>query len=112
MRKLAVLVAVFAALLSVSFGGTPKTKTFKINLTSTARLGANQLAPGDYTIAIDTASVRLVEVKTGKSFEIAAKVGTSEKNFNGTAITTEQVDGIAEIREIHVGGTKIQVDFR
>ena|ERR1035438_4335470 len=109
MKMLAVLVA---ALASLSFAGTPNAKTYKINLTYASRLANNQLAPGDYTLSLDTASVRIIEVKTGKSFEVAAKVETGEKKFEGTAITTRMVDGTAEIREIRLGGTRIQVDFR
>lgn len=108
-KMLAILVA---ALASLSFAGTPNTKTYRINVAYPSKLGGNQLAPGDYTLAVDTASVRVVEAKTGRSFEVAAKVETAEKKFDGTAITTEKVDGTTEIREIRLGGSKIQIDFR
>lgn len=111
-KLLVILVAALAALSSSALAGTPNPKTYTISLSYAAKLGSNQLAPGDYKLAIDTASVRVVELKTGKAFEVAAKVETGEKKFEGTAITTQKVDGIAEIREIRLGGTKIQVDFR
>ena len=74
-------------------------------------MGSNQLAPGDYTPAIDSASVRLVEA-TGKAYEVAAKIETGGKKFQVTAITSQKVNGTVETREIRLGGTKIQVDFR
>ena len=57
----------------------------------------SELAPGDYRLAVDIAAFRVVEVKTRKTFEVAAKVATAEKEFEGTAITPQKVDGVAEI---------------
>jgi hypothetical protein len=111
-KMLAALIVTLAALASLSFAGTPNTKTYKINLTSAAKLAGNQLAAGAYTLAVNTESVRIVEVKTGQSFEVAAKIETSEKKFDATAITSHKVDGAAEISEIRLGGTRIQVMFR
>ena len=108
-KMLAVLVV---ALASLSFAGTPNTKTYKINLSYPSKVGINQLAPGEYKLAVDTAAVRMVELKTGKAIEIAAKVETAEDKFENTAITTEMVDGVAEIREIRLGGSNIHIDFR
>jgi hypothetical protein len=112
MKKLVViLVAALAALSNSAFAGTPNPKAYTISLSYAAKLGVNQLAPGDYKLAIDTASVRVIELKTGKAYEVAGKVETSEKKFDNTAITMQTVGGVAEIRRIRLGGTKIQIDL-
>ncbi len=92
--------------------GTPNVKTYRISLSNPSKIGSNPLAPGDYKLAIDTASVRVTEVKTGKSVEVTAKVEAGEKKFGQTAITSQKVDGIDEIREIRLGGSKILIAFQ
>jgi hypothetical protein len=108
-RKLIILTA---AIVSLAFGDTPSGKIYRISLAAAAKVAGNPLAPGGYALAVDTASIRMVEVKTGKAIEIVAEITTGEKKFDGTAITTQTVDGQAEIRQIRLGGTKIQIDFR
>ncbi len=56
--------------------------------------------------------MRVTEVKTGKSVEVTAKVEAGEKKFGQTAITSQKVDGIDEIREIRLGGSKILIAFQ
>jgi len=107
-----IMSAVLLALLaSLCFADTPNDKMYKISLASPSTIGANQLAPGEYSLAVDAASVRVVEVKTGKTVEVPARVETAEKKFSSTAITSTKVDGIAQIREIRLGGSKFQIIF-
>jgi hypothetical protein len=111
-KMLTVLALALAVLASALAAGTPSIKTYRISLANPSKVGANQLAPGDYRLAVDTASVRVTELKTGKSVEVAAKVETGEKKFNHTAVTSQKVDGVDEIREIRLGGTKILIAFQ
>jgi|SRR5579862_9403043 hypothetical protein len=111
-KMLTVLILALSALAGLSMADNPEAKTYKINLVKTSKIGDHQLAAGDYMLAVDTASVRVVEVRTGSAFEIAAKVESGEKKHERTAITTNLVDGVAEIRQIDLGGTKVRIDFR
>jgi curli biogenesis system outer membrane secretion channel CsgG len=113
MKKiLAVVVAAVAMLASVSLAGTPTTKTYRMTLTYAAKLGANQLPSGEYKVAVNAESVRVTEMKTGNTIEVPAKIETAEKKFEANAITTQTVNGGIEIREIRLGGSTIQLNFR
>lgn len=107
-----VLVLALAVIASSLPAGTPNLKTYKITLPNPSRVGSNELAPGDYRLALGADSVRVTEMKSGKSVEVAAKVETGETKFNHTAITSQKADGIAHIREIRLGGTKILIAFQ
>ncbi|MDR3703940.1 MAG: hypothetical protein P4L56_30105 [Candidatus Sulfopaludibacter sp.] len=111
-KMMTVLALALAVLASALVAGTPNLKTYRITLANPSRIGSNQLAPGDYKLAVDTASVRVTELKTGKSVEASAKVETGEEKFNHTAVTSQKVDGVNEIREIRLGGTKILIAFQ
>lgn len=113
MTKILTVLALAVAILAASLtAGTPNLKTYRITLANPSMVGSNELAPGDYKLAVDTASVRVTELKTGKSVEIAAKVETGEMKFTHTAVTSQKMDGIDRIREIRLGGTKILIAFQ
>ena len=58
-----VLVLAIAVLASSVAAGTPDVKTYKLTLANPSKIGGNQLAPGEYKLAVDTASVRVIEVE-------------------------------------------------
>jgi len=107
-----VLAVAGSALAESVVDGTPNPKIYKITLAYSSKIRGNQPARGDYEVAVDAASVRVVEVNTGTLFEVAARIGVAKKQFEGAAITTQKMDGTAEIREIRPGGSKIHIDFR
>ncbi|HWD00555.1 MAG TPA: hypothetical protein VG456_27550 [Candidatus Sulfopaludibacter sp.] len=109
---LAVAVGLVSGLATAAGGEVTTGKSYKINLTFASKIGANDFAAGAYTVAVDTASVRFIEQRTGKSVEVAAKVETSDKKFDHTAITTEKTGEEVTIREIRLGGSKVQLNFR
>ncbi len=111
-RMWMVFALAMAALASADPGGTTAAKTYKVSLTKPSRIGTNDLAPGDYKLAVDVSAVRVVEMKTGKSFEAAAKVENGDKKFGSTSITTQKVDGVDLIKEIRIGGSKVQIAFQ
>jgi hypothetical protein len=111
-KMLSVGTLALAVLASALVAGNPNLKTYKVSLANPSKIGSNQLAPGDYKLAVDTASVRVTEVKTGKSVEVAARIETGEAKFRNTAITAQRVNGIDEIREIRLGGSKILIAFQ
>lgn len=113
MRKMAiVLAATWTLAVSSLMAGTAGGKTYRFNLAAASSLAGNQLAAGEYTVAVNTASVRIVESRTGKAIEVPAKVENAEKKFNSTAVSTEQINGASEVRGIRLGGSKIQIEFR
>ena len=113
MRKmLAMMVAAVAVLGSSSFAGTPKAKTYRIDLPSPSKIGSHQLPAGSYRLSVDPESVRIVEVKTGNAIDVPAKVETAERTFDRTMFSSGTVGGATELRSIRLGGTKILIEFR
>jgi hypothetical protein len=114
-KMLAALVASLVLMAGLAFaaGGTVSPgKSFKITLAYAAKVGPNQMAPGSYKLTVDTASVRFVEDKTGKSFDVPAKLEALNEKFEHTAITTQKDGDVVKILEIRIGGTQTQISFR
>jgi hypothetical protein len=111
-KMLTVLALALACLTSLVAADTPDLKTYPLILKSPSKILSNELATGQYKIAVDTASVRVVDERTGKAIEVAAKVETVEKKHEYTSISSERVDGVSQIREIRLGGSKVVISFR
>lgn len=112
MRMKLICLAILAALcfLAATAGGD-QTKSYRLTLSSAFQVGNAELQPGEYTLVIDQPKVRFVELKTGKSVEMEAKVLSTDEKNSSTAIHSERVDGGSRIREIRIGGSKIRVAF-
>ena len=83
----------------------------QFNLSKVSTAGGTQLDAGDYRLVIDGMKIVLTEMKTRQSFELAGKIESSDSKFSATEIHSRQVDGVARISEIRIGGTKIRVTF-
>ena len=55
--------------------------------------------------------IALTELKTGKLIELEAKVESVEKKFPTTEIHSKKVDGVSQISEIRIGGSKTRITF-
>ena len=83
----------------------------RFTLTNTSRIGNAELRPGEYKLVIDAPKVVLTELNTGKSIELEANVENVDKKFDRTEIHSKQVDGVSQISEIRIGGSKTKVAF-
>jgi hypothetical protein len=97
----------FAAL-GLSIAGA---KSYQILLDTPAKIGSMDLKPGTYSVAImDNSKIRFTDA-TGKAVEASATIGTAEKKFASTLVDTFKVNGVTQIREIDLGGTKTKIQF-
>jgi hypothetical protein len=51
-------------------------------------------------------------MRTGEVLDLVAKVENTESKYQTTEILSETVDGVKLIREIHIGGARLRLDFR
>ena len=102
LRRLAVI-----ALLGVSLASA---KSYTITLSDDCQVGSTQLTPGQYTLKLDGPKVVLIDSK-GKSIETAAKVETTDRKFDQTAISISKTDGSNRLQSITLGGSKSRVTF-
>ena len=83
----------------------------RFTLSSAAKIGTAELSPGEYRLVVDANKAVLTELKTGKLIELEAKIEQGEQKANATQVHTTQVDGVSQIREIRIGGSKTKVAF-
>lgn len=105
--------AVFGLLVRTAYGDAPKSYSVVL---SSATIGTAELDGGDYRMLVhrdgNEPKVRLTELKTGNATDVAAKVESVDKKFEATAVVSREVDGVKQITEIHIGGTKLRIVFQ
>ena len=106
MRCLAILAAI-----GLVAGSALADQSYRITLGSVSKIGNIEFKPGEYKLVIDAPKVRLTHLNSGKDVELEAKVIDAETNNNQTAIHSTKVDGVAQISEIHIGGSKTRIAF-
>ncbi len=84
-------------------------ESYKFNLGKGYKIGSSELQAGDYRLVVGGPKLVLTEVKTGKTVEFAAKVENSDKKFGSTEVHSKKVDGVNQISEIRIGGSKTKV---
>jgi hypothetical protein len=95
------------ALVSVSLAGA---KNYRINLSETCQLGSTTLKAGEYTVKLDGDKVVLVD-RAGRSTEATAKVESSDRKFDQTAIGISKAGGSPRLQWITLGGSKSRLVF-
>ncbi len=111
--KLKTQILLLPAALFVLVAPAMADKSYDVTMTNAATAGSIQLQPGDYHLVLDNSKVRFTELKTGKEFEVDAKIDNSaDRKFERTEIHLERVAGATLITEIRLGGTKARVVFR
>ncbi len=101
MKKLLVSFATVALAIS-----SAASNTFKITLDQPTNVGGTELKAGEYKIQTEGDKIA---IKVGKSVvEVPAKVETSDKKFDSTAI---RVNSKQNVEEIRVGGTNMRIVF-
>jgi hypothetical protein len=86
-------------------------QSYRITLSNASKIGSIELQPGDYKLVVDVPKVIFTELRTRKSVGLAAKVENVDEKFDKTEIHWSQVDGIRQIIEIRIGGSKTKIAF-
>jgi hypothetical protein len=98
------------ALLGLSIASA---KSYEISVDNVAKAGDVQLQPGLYKVSITGSKVRFTDENSGKSVETTATVESNGKTkYDNTALESEQVNGVAKIHEIDLGGTATRLKFQ
>ena len=108
MKKSLLLIGL-VSLSSLSFAGT---KSYEVVLDSPAKVGALQLAAGDYKVKFDNGGTAVfTDTRTNKSVSTAVKVETNVKKFAHTAVDSTR-DGAADrVESIELGGSTTKLAF-
>lgn len=106
MRYLAIPV-----LLGLSTGVALADKTYNVTLGSASKIGNVEFKPGTYRLVVDSPKVRFTEVKSGTEIELEAKVDEGDTKFNNTSVHLRNIDGVDQILEIRIGGSRIRIAF-
>ena len=79
-----------------------------------SKIGTTQVKTGEYRLLVhrDEAKVQLMNLKTGDVVDLAAKVEDGPEKFSNTEVHAQEVNGVRQVLEIRIGGTKLRVDFR
>lgn len=83
----------------------------RITLSNASKIGNTEFRPGDYKLVVDVPKVIFTELKTGKSVELAAKIENVDEKFANTQIHWNHADGVRQIIEIRIGGSKTKIAF-
>jgi hypothetical protein len=86
-------------------------QSYRITLSNASKIGNIELQPGEYKLVVDMPKVVFTELKTGKSIELAAKIENVDEKFANTQIHWSHVDGVRQIIEIRIGGSKTKIAF-
>ena len=86
-------------------------QSYRFSLSTASKIGNAELRPGDYKLVVDASKVVLTELSTGKSIEVAAKVEDMDQKIAATEVHSNEVDGVSQIREIRIGGSKTKIAF-
>ena len=107
------LLAALGLFAAIAYGDEPK--RYRIDLAS-AKIGTVEIAGGEYTMLVhrDGAepTVRFTDVRKGNEINVAAKVESGDQKFERTEVHSQDANGVKQITEIRLGGTKIRIDFR
>ncbi|MCU1262937.1 MAG: hypothetical protein JWO80_5822 [Bryobacterales bacterium] len=97
------------ALLSMTAAALASAATYRFNLPLEATLDGQELKAGEYTVDVnDTTAV----IKGGKkSIETKVRTETPERKNNATTVKYNQADGKYTLRELHLGGKKLNLIF-
>jgi len=85
-------------------------KSYQVTIDNEMKAGNVTLKPGTYNMKVDAPKVVFTD-SAGKSMEATGKLVPSDKKFDNTVVDSKQVNGIAEVQEIDLGGTKTKLRF-
>ncbi len=87
-------------------------KSYDVSLAAPATVGNNKLTRGEYKVEVNgSKAVFTNAMDPKKTFEANVKVENVGSKFEHTAIESRRVAGEDHIKQIQLGGTKLQLDF-
>ena len=99
------------AMLGLVAGSSYADQSCRFTLSSVSKIGNLEFQAGEYKLVVDASKVRLTELNSGKEVELTAKVEETVEKNEHTAVHAKRVDGVAQIREIRIGGSKTRIAF-
>jgi hypothetical protein len=83
----------------------------RITLSTASKIGNIEFQPGEYKLVVNAPNVRLTELNSSKSVELEARVEDADTKNDQTTIHSRSVDGVRQITEIRIGGSKTRIAF-
>ena len=86
-------------------------KSYDITFDQPAMVGNVKLAAGHYSVKVDASTVHFKNLDTGKTVDVAGKLGTASQKFESTSSTSNAENGTLKVKEIDLGGTTTKIEF-
>ncbi len=86
-------------------------KTYTLTIDRPSMVGTTQLQPGDYRLKVEGSTALLTNNRDGKEVKANVKVENAAKKFEYTAIESRQEGDVNHIKDVHLGGTRMTIDF-
>jgi len=86
-------------------------QSYRITLSTDSKIGNLEFKAGEYKLVVDAPKVRLTQANSGKAVELEAKVEEADTKHDQTQIHSTRVDGVSQISEIRIGGSKTRIAF-
>jgi hypothetical protein len=96
------------ALSAVALAGP---KTYSLVLSSAAKAGSAQLAPGEYRLKVEGSNAIFTDSQNHQSVTVPVKVENSDTKYNATALDTTKQGESVQITSIELGGSKTKLEF-
>jgi hypothetical protein len=109
--KTILILAILGLARSSAYGDEPH--GYRVTLPE-ARIGRLDLYAGEYKLLVhrDDLKVQILEISTGTVVELAGKVENADSKFKRTEVRSQDINGVKQIMEIRIGGTRIRLNFR
>jgi hypothetical protein len=86
-------------------------KSYDITFDQPAMVGNVKLPAGHYSVKVDASTVHFKNLDTGKTADVAGKLGTAGQKFDATSSTSNAENGTLKVKEIDLGGTTTKIEF-
>jgi hypothetical protein len=86
-------------------------KSYDITFDQPAKVGNVQLPAGHYSVKVDSNMIHFKNLDTGKTTDVAGKLGTAAQKFDSTSSTSNAENGTLKVKEIDLGGTTTKIEF-
>jgi hypothetical protein len=103
--------SLIAALLGLFALAAHADTKYHVTLTQAAKVGSEQLKPGEYHVVLDKSTVLFTHLTSGKSVEVPASIQSAEQKHAHTSIRMLRAGGENQILEIKLGGTQTRILF-
>lgn len=93
---------------AVAFAGS---KTYDLFLSSAAKAGTAQLAPGEYKLKLEGSNAVITGAQNGKSVTVPVKVENGNTKYNSTTLDSTTQGSAMQITSIELGGSNTKLEF-